>query len=63
MVYVMLHTVPKVLEKYIEDEYPGGLISAIRDNEKVLNEHISLSEWSVVQQVLGMLLLIRSSLF
>ena len=63
MVYVMLHTVPKVLEKYIEDGYPGGLISAIRNNEKVLHEHISPSEWSVVQQVRGMLLLIRSSLF
>ncbi|XP_071123631.1 uncharacterized protein [Mytilus edulis] len=50
--YTVLYTVPVAVEHYIDREYKGGFLQAIRDHEDQLKTKLRLEEWDLLSQLI-----------
>lgn len=53
--YTILYTVPRAIEDYIEREYAGGFLQAIRDYKDQLKAKLGSKEWDLLSQLIGTL--------
>ena len=52
----ILYTVPRAIEHYIDREYKGGFIQAIRDFKDQLKTELRPEEWDLLSRHIGTLL-------
>ncbi|XP_071127703.1 uncharacterized protein [Mytilus edulis] len=50
--YTILYTVPRAIEDYIEREYKGGFLQAIRDYKDQLKAKLMSEEWDLLSQLI-----------
>ena len=52
----IIYTVPRAIEHYIDREYEGGFLQAIRDYKDQLKTKLRSEEWDLLTQLIGTLL-------
>ncbi|CAC5380880.1 unnamed protein product [Mytilus coruscus] len=50
--YLVLYTVPRAIENFIDREYKGGFVQAIHDYKDKLKSKIRTEEWDLLSQLL-----------
>ncbi|VDI04654.1 Hypothetical predicted protein, partial [Mytilus galloprovincialis] len=50
--YTVLYTVPRAIEHYIDREYKGGFLQAIRDHKNQLKTKLRSDEWDLLSQLI-----------
>ncbi|VDI64950.1 Hypothetical predicted protein [Mytilus galloprovincialis] len=50
--YTVLYTVPRAIEHYIDREYKGGFLQAIRDHKDQLKTKLRSDEWDLLSQLI-----------
>ncbi|CAG2256341.1 unnamed protein product [Mytilus edulis] len=51
--FIILYTVPRAIEDFVDREYKGGFVQSIRDHKDQLKATLSSEEWELLSQIIG----------
>ncbi|XP_076083582.1 uncharacterized protein LOC143054460 [Mytilus galloprovincialis] len=51
--FIILYTVPRAIEDFVDREYKGGFVQSIRDHKDQLKATLSSEEWELLSQIIA----------
>ncbi|XP_063412615.1 uncharacterized protein LOC134695321 [Mytilus trossulus] len=51
--FIILYTVPRAIEDFVDGEYKGGFVQSIRDHKDQLKATLSSEEWELLSQIIA----------
>ncbi|XP_071150803.1 uncharacterized protein [Mytilus edulis] len=61
--FIILYTVPRAIEDFVDREYKGGFVQSIRDHKDQLKATLSSEEWELLSQIIGTVITDRQDTF